>query len=297
MFSVATAFMLVADARWLMIKTILAPAKINLCLHVLGRRSDGYHDLAMLMQRVSLFDEVRLRLVEGAGVSTLCHGLEMPAGEENLTSRAARLLLQESGVSRGVEIELIKHIPVAAGLGGGSSDAAAVLLGLNELAGLGRTRQDLMQLGVRLGADVPFFVLEHAAWATGIGDRLEPVASLPEVFYVLVNPGFPVSTAWVYQNLGLTSSGDVAKLRKFPRTTEGLVRLLHNDLERVTGLCHAEIASMRQRLVAHGAVGSLMSGSGATVFGVFTDKALADRAAEVIGSETGWWAVSVTPLP
>jgi len=274
-----------------------APAKINLCLHVLRRRSDGYHDLVMLMQRVSLYDEVRLWLVDGGDVSTCCRDFEMPAGEENLTSRAARMLLQEAGKSLGVRIELVKRIPVAAGLGGGSSDAAAVLLGLNELAGLGFSRSELMRLGVRLGADVPFFLLEQAAWATGIGDCLEPVAGLPELFYVLVNPGFPVSTAWVYQNLGLTTPGDVAKLREFPRTTEGLVRLLHNDLEKVTGRRHPEITAMRQQLIAQGALGSLMSGSGATVFGIFSEKKLADHAAEVIAGRTGWWTSSVTPLP
>jgi len=280
-----------------MTMNLLAPAKINLCLHVLGRRPDGYHELAMLMQRVSLYDEVGLELTEDGRVRLECAGLVLAPGEENLVVRAARSLLQATGCQQGVAIRLDKRIPVAAGLGGGSSDAAAVLLGLNRLAGLGLSRQELMDIGLTLGADVPFFVLEQAAWATGIGERLEPLTSLPQVSYVLVNPGIPVSTAWVYQNLRLTPKGDLTKLREFPRTVEGLVRLLHNDLESVTGSRHPEIAEIRRRLQDHGALGTLMSGSGATVFGLFATRLDADTAAAALAEQAGWRTFAVDPLP
>ena len=138
---------------------LLAPAKINLCLHVLARRPDGYHELAMLMQRVSLYDELSLTLNDSGEVHLRCDGLVLAPGEENLVVRAARALLRETDCPLGVDIELEKRIPVAAGLGGGSSDAASLLLGLNRLAGLGRSRQELMALGLTLGADVPFFIL------------------------------------------------------------------------------------------------------------------------------------------
>lgn len=276
---------------------LLAPAKINLCLHVLARRPDGYHELAMLMQRVSLYDELSLALNDSGEVRLKCDGLALAPGEENLVVRAARTLLRESACPLGVDIELDKRIPVAAGLGGGSSDAASVLLGLNRLAALGRSRPELMALGLTLGADVPFFILEQTAWATGIGEQLEPLPDLPRLSYVLVNPGIPVSTAWAYQNLRLTPKGDPAKLREFPRTPEGLVRLLHNDLESVTGDRHPEIAEVRRALMSQGALGSLMSGSGATVFGLFADREQAEVAAAALAERPGWRTFAVDPLP
>jgi len=276
---------------------LLAPAKINLCLHVLSRRSDGYHELVMLMQRVSLFDELELRLNDSGRVELQCEGVTLAPGEENLVVRAARSLLRATGSRHGIEIGLQKRIPVAAGLGGGSSDAAAVLLGLNRLAGLGCTRGQLMEIGLTLGADVPFFVLEQAAWATGIGEKLDPAVDLPQVSYVLVNPGIPVSTAWVYQNLRLTPKGDPARLREFPRTAEGLVRLLHNDLESVTAARHPEIEEIKARLISQGARGCLMSGSGATVFGLFSGRAEADAAVLALQVEPGWRVFAVDPLP
>jgi len=280
-----------------MVKKLLAPAKINLCLHVLSRRSDGYHELVMLMQRVSLFDELEIRLNGSGRVELQCEGVALAPGEENLVVRAARALLRATGSRHGVEIGLQKRIPVAAGLGGGSSDAAAVLLGLNRFAGLGCTRRQLMEIGLTLGADVPFFVLEQAAWATGIGEKLDPVVDLPQVSYVLVNPGIPVSTAWVYQNLRLTPKGDPARLREFPRTAEGLVRLLHNDLESVTVARHPEIDEIKARLMSQGALGCLMSGSGATVFGLFSGRAEADAAVLALQGEPGWRVFAVDPLP
>jgi len=277
-------------------KTFLAPAKINTCLHVLGKRADGYHDLAMLMQPITLFDRISLTVSPGDGVSVRCPGVELPPGADNIVVRAARALLEHVGETRQVEIDVDKQIPVAAGLGGGSSDAATVLSGLNALCGFGVDNVTLRRLAVRLGADVPFFLFGGAAWATGIGDVLEPVPAMPSVWYVLVNPGIAVSTAWVYGNLGLTSPGDVARLREFPQTTEALVRLLYNDLERVTLRQYPEVAAVKQALSACGALGTLMSGSGPTVFGVFDAESAARAAARQLEADSTWRVFVTRPL-
>jgi len=277
--------------------TVLAPAKVNLCLHVLSRREDGYHELAMLMQRVGLYDRVELELRDAPGVEVDCPGLGLADGEENIAGRAARLLLEKTTASCGVKITIEKQIPAAAGLGGGSSDAAAVLLGLDRLLGAGLRSADLMAMGLSLGADVPFFLFGSAAWATGVGEKLEPVAELPPVWYVLINPNIPVSTAWVFQNLGLTSPRQTAKLREFPRDTGELVRLFHNDLEPVTCSRYPVVAEMKRRLLSEGAMGALMSGSGATVFGVFDSGDIARSVAERISAGTGWSVVVAPSLP
>ncbi len=277
-------------------RTFRAPAKINTCLHVLGKRADGYHELAMLMQPISLYDEIEIICDAGSSVQVNCPGVEMPADAENITALAAKALLREAGVDCSVVINLEKNIPVAAGLGGGSSDAATVLLGLNEMLNLGFSREKLMEIGVSLGADVPFFIFGGAAWATGIGDVLETVTSMPDLWYVLVNPGVAVSTAWVYGNLMLTSPVDADKLRWFPGTVEEFVRLLHNDLEQVTVRRYPIVGEIKQRLLQCGAVGSLMSGSGPTVFGVFNSEEAARKAAGQLVAESKWWVFTVQPL-
>jgi len=278
-------------------REFLAPAKINLCLHVLGRRPDGYHELAMVMQRVSLYDRLRLSLTDEPGVRVTCPGLELSPDGENIAARAARRLLARAGESRGVEIVIDKQIPVAAGLGGGSSDAAAVLMGLNEMLELELERGVLMAEGAHLGADVPFFIFGADAWATGIGNLLQKIKGMPPLWYVLVNPGLAVSTAWVYQNLGLTSKIEAAKLPRFSRTIGGIVSLLHNDLERVTISRYPLVATVKEELAASGAVGVLMSGSGPTVFGVFADEVSARKATdELRRSHSDWRIFVVQPV-
>lgn len=273
-----------------------APAKINLCLHVLGRRADGYHDLCMLMQPITLADRIRIRLTETAGIVVDCPGLELSPGEQNIAARAARLILDRVSGSVGVRIHIDKQIPAAAGLGGGSSDAARVLVGLNDMFGGVLTKEQLLRESVRLGADVPFFVNGETAWAKGIGDRLEKARPLPRVWYVLVNPGFAVSTAWVYANLGLTTPRDVAKLPEFFTSPEDLVALLHNDLEQVTIGRYPQIAEIKQQLLANGALGALMSGSGPTVFGLFADEHLAELAYRRLHSQNEWLVFRANPL-
>ncbi|MEJ2519651.1 MAG: 4-(cytidine 5'-diphospho)-2-C-methyl-D-erythritol kinase [Desulfuromonadales bacterium] len=212
------------------------------------------------------------------------------------TTRSARLLLAHAGLQRDVSIRITKQIPVAAGLGGGSSDAAAVLLALDELLALDLPRAELLQLGMQLGADVPFFLYGQTAWATGVGDRLRPWPGLPPLWLVLVNPGIAVSTASVFRNLRLTHPGPIAKLPGFPAETSALVRLLHNDLEAVTCQKYPVITTIKEQLVASGARGALMSGSGSTVFGLFDDRNSAAGAAGQLAENTGWWVRVVTPV-
>jgi len=273
-----------------------APAKINLCLHVLGKRPDGYHELAMLMQRVSLFDQLEITLEDSPGVRVFCDGMVLGPGEENIAAAAARRMLALAGRDAGVSIKLEKEIPVAAGLGGGSSDAAAVLDGLNDMLDLCLSQERLMREGLALGADVPFFLFQRPAWATGIGERLQEVSKLPPVWYVLVNPGVAVSTAWVYRNLGLTSMREGIKLPAFSGAVDELLVQLHNDLESVTARRYPEVDEAKELLRSHGALGALMSGSGPTVFGVFDDEASARYAAAKINGNRGWWAFAARPL-
>lgn len=277
-------------------KTVFAPAKVNFCLHVLGRRADGYHELAMLMQRVDLFDRLDIQLVDGGDVTVSCPGLELVEGEQNIVEKAVRLLLGYAGRDQGVTISMQKNIPAAAGLGGGSSNAAVVLETLNLMLGLDLSLSELMELGGRLGADVPFFLYKKTAWATGVGDRFQSWPGRPPVGLVLVNPRIAVSTAGVFKNLGLTHPKPIARIPRFPETTSGFVRLLHNDLEVVTCQRHPVITTIKERLVAGGAAGALMSGSGPTVFGVFDDRKQAEDAAGTLSEETGWWVKVVSPL-
>ena len=277
-------------------RTVSASAKVNFILDVLGKRPDGHHEVAMLMVRLSLHDRVTVELVPGEEVVATCPGLELAAGEENIAARAARLFLSHTGLRTGVTIRIDKQIPAAAGMGGGSSNAAAVLLALNDLLATGLSRGELQSLGVRLGADVPFFLGgEMAAWATGIGEHLEPWRGLPPCHLVLVNPGFAVSTAWVYQNLGLTDCRPATKIPRFPERMADLAAILRNDLERVTSARHSEIAAIKGRLLASGALAALMSGSGPTVFGLFAERSAAERSAALLAEATGWWTAAVTP--
>ncbi len=274
-------------------RILLAPAKINLCLHVLDKRPDGYHDLAMLMQRVALFDKVSVSLVPGTSISVDCPGLELQTGAENIAARAARLLLDHVGLKQGVAIAIEKGIPVAAGLGGGSSDAAAVLLLLDNLLELELPRHELMMLGRRLGADVPFFLFRRTAWATGTGDILQEWPGMPPAWVLLANPGIAVSTAWVYQNLRLTRPRAEDRIPRFPARVNDLVALLHNDLESVTCRRFPVVEEVKADMLAAGAAGALMSGSGATVFGLFSEQGAARHAARLLSRNTDWWSATV----
>jgi 4-diphosphocytidyl-2-C-methyl-D-erythritol kinase len=272
-----------------MMVRILSPAKINLFLRITGRRADGYHNLLSLMCRVGLFDEIRLRPATSP-VRLKCSDPSLPRGESNLAVRAAVSFFEALGRAEGVEITLKKRIPVSAGLGGGSSIAASVLMGLNHANGHPFSRSQLQRLGRRLGADVPFFICETPALASGIGDILEPCPNLPMFHIILICPPFAVSTAEVYRQLNLRLTNCPKQLTKARFKKEGFDpgRHLCNDLESVTEVLHPEIAALKRRLLGYGALGALMTGSGGSVFGLFGDADHARRAAGSLEMPAGW---------
>jgi len=284
---------------------IRAPAKVNLFLRVLGRRPDGYHLLDTLIVPVSLYDVIEIRRVSAkrqqpanARITLDCDDPAVPAGEENLAYRAAQLLLEQVDRPTGIHIHIQKRIPLGAGLGGGSTDAAATLLGLNRLFELNVSAARLERLALRLGADVPFFIRARPARAYGIGERLRPVRELVHFWLVIIYPGFPVGTAWVYNKLPKkltkpTPGNSIAtSLKRFDRLTD----LLVNDLESVTLESYPKIRLLKEKLLREGAAGGLMSGSGSSVFGVFGSKGLAQRAFDRLRNEEGVQAYLVHVL-
>jgi len=259
-----------------------APAKINLLLRVLRKRPDGYHDLASVMQQISIYDELEYTMQQ-EGITLHCPGTDLPTNEQNLIYRAAQTLFNHTGYRNGVEIVLNKSIPSAAGLGGGSSDAATTLMTLNDLCSLGLSKTELIKLGAKLGADVPFFIFGRSAFATGIGDKLQTLPDLPQINMVLINPTFPLSTKTVYENLNLalTKKKNNYSIPRFYALGD-VVRELHNDLEAVSLKMHPELNDLKQMLRKEGALGALMSGSGPTLFGIFADEKSAKEAREAI---------------
>lgn len=276
--------------------TLKAPAKVNYLLDVIRRRPDGYHDLRMVMQRVNLCDEITISLVDAPEITVTCGKNGVPDGPGNIAWKAARAMLDLAGSGQGATIVIIKNIPVAAGLGGGSSDAAAVLMGMNELLGLGLSGRRLMDIGLKLGADVPFFIFKKTALAEGVGEQLTPLPEMPAAWVVLVNPGVHVSTAWVYQHLELTNRGELAKLPYFYGSIEDICSIFSNDLESVTIPSFPVIAEIKASMLRLGALGAMMSGSGPTVFGLFRDRDSAERAREALIDGTGWFAAAVETL-
>ena len=247
-----------------------AYAKINLLLDVTGKRSDGYHEVSMIMQSVSLFDTISFSL-RNAGISLSSNRQDLPCDSSNLAFRAAELLRRECGVDKGIHIDLIKRIPMAAGLAGGSSDAAAVLRGLNELWRLSLSANDLEQLAARLGSDVPFCLWGGTVHATGRGEKLEPLADFAGVGVVLAHPPLHVSTAWVYGNFQMgmaTNQPDVRLMRRAASQNDfpAVAQNLYNALEMVTIPAYPQLGDIKTALSQAGASGVLMSGSGPTVF-------------------------------
>jgi len=276
--------------------TLKAPAKVNYLLDVIRRRPDGYHDLRMVMQRVNLCDEITITLTDTPSLSVSCGKKGVPDGPGNIAWKAARIMLDLAGSGLGATIAIVKNIPVAAGLGGGSSDAASVLMGMNELLGLGLSDQRLMEIGVKLGADVPFFIFKKTALAEGIGEQLREMPPMPALWVLLVNPGVHVSTAWVYQNLQLTSRDGLARLPEFFSSVEDVCSLLSNDLESVTIPAFPVIGEIKDRMLSLGALGAMMSGSGPTVFGLFRDRQSAETAQDALTSGTTWFAAAIETL-
>lgn len=264
-----------------------APAKVNLNLYVTGRRDDGYHELITRMQKLDLCDRLTLELTDSAEIKLFCDSTQVGPDSANLAVRAAHHFFKANNCQnrRGLNITLQKRIPVAAGLGGGSSDGATVLKGLNKLCGSPLTETQLIDWGRSLGADFAFFLSDHAAAvATGIGDRIQEVDTVDQYHYLLVNPAILVETRWVYSNYRLTKKTDKFIFPGSLNTDEQEFSpaALHNDLEAVTIAGHPVIARIKEMLMEEGAAGALMSGSGPTVFGLFEDESRAASAARTL---------------
>ncbi len=266
-----------------------ALAKINLGLDVLRRREDGYHEVKMIMQTISLCDELELRRTRQPGIQVRTNLPYLPTNENNLVYKAAKLLQDEFGVKEGVSIQLRKKIPVAAGMAGGSSDAAAVLWGMNRMYGLGLSRTALMERGVKLGADVPYCILRGTALAEGIGERLTALPPMPKCYLLIVKPGISVSTRFVYENLHANElrpeqhpdvDAMVQALKR--KDLKALASGMGNILELVTVPAYPVIEEIRQCILKAGACGALMSGSGPTVFGIFDTQAKARKAVQAV---------------
>jgi 4-diphosphocytidyl-2-C-methyl-D-erythritol kinase len=245
-----------------------SPAKVNLRLEILRKREDGYHEIRTLFQKISLHDTLYFTLKKEKGISVTTDHPRLVVGKENLVHRAAAMILERSAHRRGVSIHIEKRIPLGAGLGGGSSNAATTLSALNEMMGAGLRAGELAELGLKIGADVPFFMMKGAAIGGGVGERLEKV-EIPQFWYLLINPNFEVSTRWAYQQFVLTKNRFRSNIRRFLRTPSEISRILRNDLEEVVAVSYPQINVMKEILSSAGAKGAMMSGSGPTVFGVF----------------------------
>ncbi len=293
----------------------LSPAKINLFLAVTGKRPDGYHDLVSLMCPIDLADTIKIE-PKRQNITVSCSHVKVPADETNLAHRAAVMFLgrwakEKKGRPFGLHIDIDKQIPVAAGLGGGSSNAATILLALNRLCGQPYTKNDLAVMAVKLGADVPFFIFQQPAVATGIGEILQPVGEILHGFtIILIHPSIEISTANVYQSLNLRLTKCPQHLKNLNLCVEGdlkdpylnggldgspdgVEKYLCNDLETVTLSRHPEIEKIKGTLSACGSNGTLMSGSGPTVFGLFKDVIAAKRVFRHL-TETVPWRVYLT---
>lgn len=253
-----------------------ALAKINLGLDVLRRREDGYHEVKLIMQTISLHDDLEIRRIKTPEIQVKTNLYYLPTNENNLVYKAAKLLMDEFGIKEGVAIQLKKRIPVAAGMAGGSTDGAAVLWGMNQMYGLGLSRQELMERGVKLGADVPYCVQRGTALAEGIGERLSVLPSMPKCTILIAKPGISVSTKFVYENLHANDlkpeqHPDVDRMIEAmkEKNLDLLCERMGNVLETVTIPAYPVIQEIKEHMMACGAAGAMMSGSGPTVFGIF----------------------------
>ena len=264
-----------------------ALGKINLGLDVLGRRENGYHDVRMVMQTVYLYDKIWMEKTKDPQITLETNLYYLPVNESNLEYQAAKILMDEFDIKEGVDIRLEKHIPVAAGMAGGSSNAAAVLFGMNQMFSLGLTREELMERGVKLGADVPYCIMRGTALAEGIGEELSQLPRIPKCHVLIAKPPISVSTKMVYEKL------DALELVEHP-DIDGIIEGLNaGDLKKITGCMgnvlekvtieeYPVIEQIKDVMKANGALNAMMSGSGPTVFGIYDDKRKARAAAAKI---------------
>lgn len=265
--------------------SVKALAKINLGLDVVRRREDGYHEVRMIMQTIHLFDRLEIKKTSSGGITMTTNLSFLPTNENNLVYQAAKLLKDEFGIRDGIDIKLHKHIPVSAGMAGGSTDAAAVLYGMNRMFQLGLKRDELMRRGVKIGADVPYCIMRGTALAEGIGEKLTALPPMVKCPVLIAKPPISVSTKFVYEHLKLdetTVHPDIDRLVEDIRQKD-LAKIaadMGNVLETVTIPNYPVIAEIKEHMLRHGAVNAMMSGSGPTVFGLFEDTAQAREAYE-----------------
>jgi len=250
-----------------------AYAKINLFLQVIGKRADGYHEIDSVMQSVSLQDEIKLTEIE-AGIELIVNNPNLPADEKNLAYKAARIFYDKTAIKTGVRIEIEKNIPIAAGLAGGSADAAATLIGLNRLKKCNLTESDLLTLAADLGSDVPFCTMGGTCRCRGRGELVEKMEPLAESFFVLVKPDLELSTKWVYDNFDLVWIAE-KRLVGTHQAFSGLT--LYNDLEKVVLPKYPKVEGIKKRLIQLGCLQALMSGSGPAVYGLARDEVSANK--------------------
>ena len=264
-----------------------ALGKINLGLDVLGRRENGYHDVRMVMQTVYLYDRIIMKKSKTPGIRLETNLYYLPVNENNLAYQAAQMLMDEFHIEEGVSIQLDKHIPVAAGMAGGSSNAAAVLFGMNRMFSLGLSQKELMERGVKLGADVPYCIMRGTVLAEGIGEILTPLSPMPKCYVLIAKPAISVSTKMVYEKLDSHEIEDhpdidciLAGLKA--GDLKKVAGSMGNVLERVTVDAYPVIDQIKKMMIKEGALNAMMSGSGPTVFGIFEEKATARKAADAI---------------
>lgn len=263
--------------------SLKALAKINLGLDVVRRREDGYHEVRMIMQTIHLYDRLKITKMKTPGIEIHSNLPFLPVNENNLVYKAGKLLMDEFGICEGVRVDLLKRIPVAAGMAGGSSDAAAMLYGMNQLFGLKLSRQALMERGVTIGADVPYCLMRGTALAEGIGEKLKQLPPMVKCPVLIAKPQISVSTKFVYQNLKLdehTVHPDIDRLIQDIRNKDlqAAAGDMGNVLETVTIPNYPVIAQIKEQMMHSGAVNSMMSGSGPTVFGLFENEKQAKKA-------------------
>ena len=274
--------------------TVPAFAKINLFLRIRNRRSDGYHDLDTIFQTINLHDAIKITVIDNSEIVLSCDDRQLPVDSENLIVRAARAVQDRFSVKRGARIRLEKRIPVRAGLGGGSSDAAVTLMALARFWGTAATRQDLIEIGAQLGADVPFFFTGGMARGTGIGDRVEPLPDMPERSLLIIKPVTDINSADAYKVFDerCLTSGNSKSILSSSQPTEGFdtksLASLGNDFEQVVFDLEPEIARAKAALMGAGAQAAVLAGSGSAVFGFFDSEDAQRRAIQAIELETGW---------
>ena len=260
-------------------------AKINLGLDVLGKREDGYHEVRMIMQTIRMYDQLDMRKSVEPGIHLTTNKKYIPVDENNLVWRAAKLMMDTCGIMEGVSIHLHKVIPVAAGMAGGSSDAAATLVGMNRLFHCGQSKENLMELGVQIGADDPYCVLRGTALTEGIGEKLTVLPPMPDCWILIGKPGISVSTKYVYTTLDLntdTVHPDIDGMKKAleDRNLYGITERMGNVLQDVTIPAYPEVERIKEQMKTLGAVNAMMSGSGPTVFGIFDNEEKAQEACQ-----------------